>query len=97
MGGHRDDCARDLPTQFWFCAIKDPSGLDHRHRIGIDHLLLESAYPHQDGTWPDTQQIIHDQIGHFPADEIRKVTWQNASVLFGHPVQQAVRDDPKAF
>ena len=74
-----------LQRNFWFCTIDDPSGLEQRHRIGIDHLLLESDYPHQDGTWPDTQEILHEQIGHFPADDIRKLTWENASKLLRPP------------
>jgi predicted TIM-barrel fold metal-dependent hydrolase len=82
---------------FWFCGIDDPSGLDHRHRIGIDHVLLESDYPHQDGTWPDTQQILHEQIGHFPPDDVRKLTWENASRVFEFPVPDAVQRDPDAF
>jgi predicted TIM-barrel fold metal-dependent hydrolase len=82
---------------FWFCGIDDPSGLDHRHRIGIDHVLLESDYPHQDGTWPDTQEILHHQIGHFPPDDVRKLTWENASRLFEFPVPAAVQRDPDAF
>lgn len=86
-----------LARNFWFCTIDDPSGLELRHHIGIDHLLLESDYPHQDGTWPDTQKVLFDQIGHFPADEIRKITWQNASKLFQHPVPAAVQADPDAF
>jgi len=86
-----------LSRNFWFCTIDDPSGLELRHRIGIDHLLLESDYPHQDGTWPDTQEILHDQIGHFPADEVRRITWQNASELFQFPVPPAVQADPDAY
>src|SRR6476619_5451333 len=75
-----------MMRNFWFCTIDDPSGLELRHDIWIDHLLLESDYPHQDGTWPDTQEILHEQIGHFPADEVRKITWENASKLFQFPV-----------
>ncbi|MCB0993671.1 MAG: amidohydrolase [Acidimicrobiales bacterium] len=86
-----------LQRNFWFCTIDDPSGLDHRHRIGVDHILLESDYPHQDGTWPDTQSIVHDQIGHFDADDIRKLTWENASRLFDHPVPPEVQADPNAY
>ncbi len=86
-----------LARNFWFCAIDDPSGLDHRHRIGIDHVLLETDYPHQDGTWPDSQEILRRQIGHLPADEVRKLAWENAATLFGHPVPAAVQDDPEAF
>jgi len=86
-----------LARNFWFCAIDDPSGLDHRHRIGIDHVVLETDYPHQDGTWPDSQEILRNQIGHLPADEVRKLTWENAATLFGHPVPTAVQDDPEAY
>jgi predicted TIM-barrel fold metal-dependent hydrolase len=86
-----------MQRNFWFCAIDDPAGLDHRDRVGIDHVLLETDYPHQDGTWPDTQEILHAQIGHFPADDIRKLTWENASRLFGHPVPDAVQRDPNAY
>ena len=87
-----------LQRNFWFCAIEDRSGLEQRHRIGIDHILLESDYPHQDGTWPDTQEILRGQLGHFPADDVRKLTWENAS----HAVpttrcRAAVQDDPDAL
>lgn len=82
---------------FWFCAIDDPSGLDHRDRIGVDRIMLESDYPHQDGTWPDTQAILHSQIGHFSEDEIRKLTWQNASELFRFPIPESVIADPNSF
>jgi predicted TIM-barrel fold metal-dependent hydrolase len=86
-----------MQRNFWFCAIDDPSGLDHRHRIGIDHICLESDYPHQDGTWPDTQALMRDQIGTFPAEDIRKLTWANASKLFSFPVPEAVQNDPEAY
>ena len=71
--------AEVLQRNFWFCAIEDRSGLEQRHRIGVDHICLESDYPHQDGTWPDTQEILRAQIGGFPADDVRKLTWENAS------------------
>jgi predicted TIM-barrel fold metal-dependent hydrolase len=86
-----------LQRNFWFCTIDDPAGLDHRHRIGIDHVLLETDYPHQDGTWPDSQSVLHEQIGHFPPDDIRKLTWENASRLFRHPVPDEIVADPEAF
>jgi len=86
-----------LRRNFWFCTIEDPSGLEQRHRIGVDHILLEADYPHQDGTWPDTQEIVRQQIGTFAADDIRKLTWENASRLFDHPVPVAVQTDPDAY
>ena len=44
-----------LKRNFWFCTIEDPSTICLRHRIGIDHVMLEVDYPHADSTWPDTQ------------------------------------------
>ena len=86
-----------MHRNFWFCTIEDPSGLEQRHRIGIDHILLEADYPHQDGTWPDTQEIVRQQLAGFPDDDVRKLTWENAATLFRHPVPQSVIDDPETF
>jgi predicted TIM-barrel fold metal-dependent hydrolase len=86
-----------MQRNFWFCAIDDPTGLEQRHKVGVDHVMLESDYPHQDGTWPDTQELLHEQIGSFPADDIRKLTWENASKLFSFPVPVAVQNDPEAY
>jgi predicted TIM-barrel fold metal-dependent hydrolase len=89
--------AEVLQRNFWFCAIEDRSGLEQRHRIGVDHICLESDYPHQDGTWPDTQEILRVQLDGIPGDEVRKLTWGNASNLFDFPVPVAVQDDPDAY
>src|SRR6476659_1491149 len=89
--------AEVLQRNFWFCAIEDRSGLEQRHRIGVDHICLESDYPHQDGTWPDTQELFRTQLDGFPADDVRKLTWENASKLFDFPVPTAVQDDPDAY
>jgi predicted TIM-barrel fold metal-dependent hydrolase len=86
-----------MQRNFWFCTIDDRAALSQRHHIGVDHLLLESDYPHQDGTWPDTQEIVWDQVGHFPREEVEKIAWRNAAGLFSHPVPAHVRQDPNAF
>ncbi len=44
-----------LRRNFWFCTIDIPSTMSLREHIGIDHICLESDYPHADSTWPDTQ------------------------------------------
>jgi predicted TIM-barrel fold metal-dependent hydrolase len=86
-----------MQRNFWFCAIDDPAALEQRQHIGVDHILLETDYPHQDGTWPDTQELLHRQIGSFPASDIRALTWENASHLFRHPVPASVQADPESF
>jgi predicted TIM-barrel fold metal-dependent hydrolase len=86
-----------LQRNFWFCAIDDPSTIAQRHRIGVEHVLVEVDYPHLDSTWPDTQQLLAAHLAGVPADDVRKLTWQNASALFRHPVPAAVQADPNAF
>ena len=44
-----------LRRNFWFCTIDIPSTMRLREHIGIDHICIESDYPHADSTWPDTQ------------------------------------------
>ena len=67
-----------LRRNFWFCTIDLPSTIAlrdaHRHR---PH-LLESDYPHADSTWPDTQARAGRGLADLPADDVRKVTWENA-------------------
>ncbi|MDE3085218.1 MAG: amidohydrolase [Acidobacteriota bacterium] len=75
-----------LRRNFWFCTIDDPSLMALRHVIGVDHIMLESDYPHADSTWPDTQAVIEKSLGGLPEDELRQVAYANAAALFRHPL-----------
>jgi predicted TIM-barrel fold metal-dependent hydrolase len=77
-----------LQRNFWFCTIDDPSTIDTRHRIGIDHIMVEVDYPHGDSTWPDTQEVIRRCWGHLPVDELRKLTHENAARLYRWPLPE---------
>jgi hypothetical protein len=77
-----------MRRNFWFCTIDLGSTFELREHIGIDHICIESDYPHADSTWPDTQGLAHDALKNIDADTIRKVTWENASKLFRHPVPE---------
>ncbi len=78
--------AEALARNFWFCTIDDPSTIDTRHRIGIDHVMVEVDYPHGDSTWPDTQEVIERCWGHLPVDDLRKLTHENAARLYRWPL-----------
>jgi predicted TIM-barrel fold metal-dependent hydrolase len=82
--------AEVLRRNFWFCTIDDPSTIDTRHTIGVDHIMVEVDYPHGDSTWPDTQSVIKDAWGHVPSDELRKMCSENAAALFRHPLPEVV-------
>jgi hypothetical protein len=80
-----------LRRNFWFCTIDIGSTFALRDHIGVDHICLESDYPHADSTWPDTQPTAAAGLRDVPADVVRKVTWENASKLFRHPVPEELR------
>ncbi|MFG2039727.1 amidohydrolase family protein [Dactylosporangium sp. NPDC048998] len=89
--------AEVLLRNFYFCAVEDPSSFALRDVIGVDHILLEQDYPHCDSTWPHTQRTIEEEIGGLPEADVRKMTWENASVLYRHPVPAAVQENPDAY
>ena len=80
-----------LRRNFWFCTIDLGSTLALRDHIGIDHICIESDYPHADSTWPDTQAMARAGLSDLTPDEVRKLTWENASTLFRHPVPEPLR------
>jgi Predicted metal-dependent hydrolase of the TIM-barrel fold len=51
-------------------------------RLGPDHIMVEVDYPHADSTWPDTQQLMHEHLGHLPDEVVAKLTHENAERLF---------------
>jgi len=80
-----------LRRNFWFCTIDDPSVIALRQRIGVDHIMVESDYPHADSTWPDTQAVLSRSLGALPDEELRLIAAGNAARLFRHPLPE--RDD----
>ena len=81
--------AEVLARNFWFCTIDDPSTLVTRGTIGVDHIMFETDYPHGDGTWPDSQAVFASVFGALPADEVAKISHENAAALFRHPLPPA--------
>ena len=75
-----------LARNFWFCTIDDPSSVDAvLDRMGPDHIMVESDYPHADSTWPSSYEAVKANFGHLPAEIVRKVTYENACALFDVP------------
>jgi predicted TIM-barrel fold metal-dependent hydrolase len=75
-----------MQRNYWFCTIDIPPTLALRDRLGIDHIMIESDYPHADSSWPDTQDNARRGLEGLTSAEVRKITWENASQLFRHPV-----------
>jgi predicted TIM-barrel fold metal-dependent hydrolase len=75
-----------LARNFWFCCIEEPRSMACRDHIGVDRIMLEVDYPHADTSWPDTQARAQEMLAGVPADEVRKITHQNAAYVYRHPV-----------
>ncbi len=78
--------AEVLRRNFWFCTFDDPSTIDLRHVIGVDHIMVEVDYPHGDSIWPNVQRTIAETWGHIPVDEVRRMCSLNAADLYRHPL-----------
>jgi len=73
-----------LRRNFWFTVLSDPATMRLRHLIGVDHIMVETDYPHSDSTWPGSQDVLAQQFTGIPDDEIALMTHLNASALYRH-------------
>ena len=87
--GDRRRPSEAVQRNFWFCSIDDPTTLQVRDRIGVDHIMVESDYPHADSSWPDTQALLAERFAGLPAADVAKLTHENAARLFRHPLPPA--------
>ena len=71
------------------CFFKDSVGIDLLERVGVDNVLFETDYPHQDGTWPESRRCAADQFGHLPQGDIDKIARNNAIDLLGLRLERA--------
>ena len=61
----------------------DPVGLANRDFTGVDGLMWGSDYPHDEGTFPRSQEIIEETFRGIPEYEKRKMVGENAANLYG--------------
>ena len=64
-----------LPSQVFrdrivTCFIDDPSGLESRHRVGVDTICWECDYPHSDSTWPMSAETLAKSLN--PLDDLTR-------------------------
>ena len=77
------DFGDQLPSQVFkerivTCFIDDPTGIEMRHRVGIDSMCWEADYPHSDSTWPTSPERLMKSLDGVPDADIEKMTWRNA-------------------
>ncbi len=77
------------PPSFYYrrncfgCFFKDSVGIDLLDKIGVDNVMFETDYPHQDGTFPRSKQVAEELFGHLEQDVVDKIARGNAIELLG--------------
>jgi len=68
--------------QFWVCIVVDRYALANRHRIGLDKLMWEADFPHNDGNYPNNRKMFAEAVVDIPDDEVRAIGEANARKLY---------------
>lgn len=75
--------------QGWCTFSDDPMGLETRHWIGTDRLLFGNDYPHHEGSWPRTREVVARTMRALSDEERRMVLGGNAARLYGFDLPAA--------
>jgi predicted TIM-barrel fold metal-dependent hydrolase len=62
---------------------EDPVGLRNRDYTGVECLMWGSDYPHDEGTFPHSQEVIADTFRGVPKEETALMVGGNAARLYG--------------
>jgi hypothetical protein len=65
----------------WGCFIDDFHGVENRHAIGVDRMLIEVDYPHSDSNWPNSRKRVAENLANVPDDEAHQIAELNARSL----------------
>ena len=65
---------RQIYANFWF----EEEGIKLRHDIGIDNIMWEADFPHVASYYPKSWESIERVLDGVPADERRKLLYENA-------------------
>jgi predicted TIM-barrel fold metal-dependent hydrolase len=76
------------PSDYWRRQCRatyqsDRIGITLLDELGVDTVMWGSDFPHPDGVWPDSSEVIARELGHLPAGVRHKITCGNAAALYG--------------
>jgi predicted TIM-barrel fold metal-dependent hydrolase len=89
---HTQDNVKEPPSTYYYrqvysCFFKDHVGVKLLDQVGADNITFETDYPHQDGTWPNSQKVAAEIFGHLDPVTVRKIARGTAIKLLGLPFQ----------
>lgn len=62
---------------------RDRVGIANRVHTGDQCLMWGSDYPHPEGTYPKSREILEEEFSGVPQESIDDITWRNAARLYG--------------
>lgn len=65
------------------CMVTDYVAIKNLDDIGVDRVMWESDYPHNDGMWPHSRSTLEKALSDVPDDDARKIGELNARRVFG--------------
>lgn len=68
--------------QGWGTFLEDKVAIDTLDYIGVDKLMWSNDWPHDEGTYLESQDIIKRLIGHLPYETQKKLLHDNAAKLY---------------
>lgn len=76
------------PSEYWHRQMYatfqwDRVGMHLLPFLGADHVMYASDFPHPDGTWPDSQEIVATHMEHLDVRDRQKVVCGNAARVYG--------------
>jgi uncharacterized protein len=85
---HTDHLNKEAPSHYWrrniyYTFMRDHAAIACRHLIGLDRIMWSSDFPHGDSTWPDSQEVIDNQMAGVPELEQRAILHDNAARIYG--------------
>ena len=54
---------------FWVCMISDQYAIRNRDLIGVDKIMWEADFPHNDSNWPNSRKMLTAALADVPDDE----------------------------
>jgi predicted TIM-barrel fold metal-dependent hydrolase len=70
---------------FWVCMIVDAYAIRNRDLIGVDKIMWEADFPHNDSNWPNSRKLLAEAFLDVPDDEAQRMAELNARELYRFP------------
>lgn len=65
--------------------MRDRTAVKNRDIIGVKNMMWGSDYPHFDGTWPRSVEILEEHFAEVPLEDQRRIARQNMIDLYRLP------------